>query len=224
MLAWVLHKNDATDYENSRLLEEAAGMGIELRLVRPSDVDLLVTCKGRTSVRVAGAETPLPDVFLPRTGSGTHYFALAVCRHIERLGVLTLNRAEAIECVKDKLFCHQVLTACNLPVPDTMLAKHPIDVDLVEQAIGFPCVVKPLTGSHGKGIFMADSKEGFRDVMEFVSSSAPSANLIIQQFISAAPGRDLRVFVVGGRPIACMQRIAIDGGFKTNFSRGAVVE
>ena len=60
--------------------------------------------------------------------------------------------------MKDKLFCHQVLTACNLPVPDTMLAKHPIDVDLVEQAIGFPCVVKPLTGSHGKGIFMADSK------------------------------------------------------------------
>jgi len=224
MLAWVLHKNDASDYENSRLLEEAAELGIRLRLVRPSDVDLLVTRKGRKSVRVGGEETPLPDVFLPRTGSGTHYFALAVCRHIERLGVLALNRADAIECVKDKLFCHQVLTSSNLPVPDTMLAKHPIDVDLVEQTIGFPCVVKPLTGSHGKGIFMADSKDGFSDVMEFISSSAPSANLIIQQFISAAPGRDLRVFVVGGRPIACMQRVATDGGFKTNYSRGAVVE
>lgn len=224
MLVWILHKNEKPDYENQRLTEEAQHLGIELRIVKPNSVDLLVTRTGRRSVRVDGAETPLPDVFVPRTGSGTTYFALAVCRHIERLGVHTLNRAEAIECVKDKLYSQQVLAASNLPVPDTMLAKHPIDVDLVEQTIGFPCVVKPLSGSHGDGVFLADSKDRFGDVMDFISTSAPSANLIIQEFIAAGAGRDLRVIVVGGRCVACMQRLSVDGSFKTNYSRGGTVE
>lgn len=88
MLAWVLHKNDASDYENGRLLEEAAAMGIELRLVRPGDVDLLVARKGRKSVRLNGDETPLPDVFLPRTGRSCSSAASAwVCERVSGMAL-----------------------------------------------------------------------------------------------------------------------------------------
>jgi gamma-F420-2:alpha-L-glutamate ligase len=49
--------------------------------------------------------------------------------------------------VKDKLFSFQVLAENNLPVPKTMLAKFPINAELVENQIGFPTVIKTLSGS-----------------------------------------------------------------------------
>ncbi|MGB1077598.1 MAG: ATP-grasp domain-containing protein, partial [Bdellovibrionales bacterium] len=36
--------------------------------------------------------------------------------------------------------------------------------------------------------------------------------------------RDLRVFVVDGEVLACMERRAKDGGFKANFSQGGSVQ
>jgi gamma-F420-2:alpha-L-glutamate ligase len=225
MRGWILHKNERKAYENERLIEEARKADLELAIVRPNEVDLLVTRAGRKSVRINGEETALPDFALPRTGSsGTTYFALAVLRHLERLGVHTFNPAESIECVKDKLFSQQVLAASDLPVPSTMLVRHPVDTDLVEQAIGFPVVVKTISGSHGKGVFLAEDRLRFLDLMELVSVTAPSANIILQEFIKTTRSRDLRVIVVGGRAIGCMRRVSVDGSFKTNLSRGGRAE
>lgn len=56
--------------------------------------------------------------------------------------------------------------------------------------------------------------------MTLIDSSKPNANIILQEFVATSRGRDLRVFVVGGRAIACMQRSATDGGFKANVARG----
>jgi len=224
MNGWILHKNITVQYENRRLIEAADAANIDLKIVAPTDLDLVVTRAGRKSVRVRGEETTLPDFILPRTGSETTYFALAVMRHFERLGVHTFNDAEAIECVKDKLFSQQVLAASDLPVPKTMLVKHPPDVDFVEQNIGFPLVIKTLAGTHGKGVFLADDRLRFIDLMELIAATAPTANIILQEFIGYAYGRDLRVIVVGGRAVGCMKRVAADGSFKTNISRGGHAE
>jgi len=224
MNGWILHKNITVQYENRRLIDAADAANIALEIVAPNDIDLVVTRAGRKSVRVRGEETTLPDFILPRTGSETSYFALAVMRHFERLGVHTFNDAEAIECVKDKLFSQQVLAASDLPVPKTMLVKHPPDVDFVEQNIGFPLVIKTLAGTHGKGVFLADDRLRFIDLMELIAATAPTANIILQEFIGYAYGRDLRVIVVGGRAVGCMKRVAADGSFKTNISRGSHAE
>lgn len=224
MEGWILHKNELPVYENDRLIKEGQAVGVKFTIVRPNDVDLLVTRTGRKSVRINGEETSLPDFTLPRTGSGTTYFALAVMRHLERLGVHALNKAEPIECVKDKLFSQQVLAASNLPVPSTMLVKHPVDANLVEESIGFPVVVKTLSGSHGEGVFLAEDRMRFMDLMELISATAPTANIILQEYIKATMGRDLRVIVVGGRTVGCMQRVSVDGSFKANVSRGGRAE
>ena len=221
---WVLHKNDASRYENTKLVAAAEAEGMALRIVRPNDVDLLVTRSGRRSVRVEGEETALPDFILPRTGSDTTYFALAVMRHFERLGVRTFNPAEAIEAVKDKLFSQQILAASDLPVPKTMLVKHPTDVDFVEQSLGFPIVIKTLAGSHGEGVFLAEDRPRFVDLMQLIAATAPTVNIILQEFISHTHGRDLRVIIVGGRAVGAMQRVSQDGSFKTNISRGGRAE
>lgn len=226
MRGWILYRESKAElkpesYEMHRFLDAAKRHNIELNIIRPEQLDLIVTRDDRKSIRLDGEITPLPDFIIPRQGAATPYFSLAVIRHLERLGVLVLNRSEAIETVKDKLYTQQVLAASNLPVPKTMLVKFPFEsADLVEKQLGFPVVVKLLSGAKGSGVYLSETPGEFVDLMTFIESSKGNANIILQEFLADSRGRDLRVFMVGGRAIACMQRVSTDGSFKANISRG----
>ena len=69
-------------------------------------------------------------------------------------------------------------------------------------------------------MFLAENRTRFADLMELRPVTAPTANSILQEFIAETEGRDLRVIVVGGRVVGCMQRVSTDGSFKANISRG----
>jgi gamma-F420-2:alpha-L-glutamate ligase len=57
-----------------------------------------------------------------------------------------------------------------------------------------------------------------------INCTKPNVNIIIQEFIESSRGRDLRVFVIGGRAVACMERTGKAGDFKSNYSRGGSVK
>jgi gamma-F420-2:alpha-L-glutamate ligase len=228
MKGWILYKDSAAGlrpeaYEMHRFIEAAKERNIEIRVVKPEQFDLIVTRDDRKSIMLDGEVVPLPDFLIPRMGAGTTYFALAVIRHLERLGVHVFNSSQSIETVKDKLFSQQILAERNVPFPKTMLAKYPVDVNLVEQHFGFPLIVKTLSGSQGSGVFLSETPSNFRDLMELIHATSPNANIILQEFIEDSRGKDLRVLIIGGRAVACMERVSTDESFKANFSRGGEV-
>jgi ribosomal protein S6--L-glutamate ligase len=45
--------------------------------------------------------------------------------------------------------------------------------------------------------------------------------VMLQQYIAEANGKDVRVFVVGGRVVGAMERSAADGEFRANIHLGA---
>lgn len=143
---------------------------------------------------------------------------------MERLGVPCINSSHPIEIVKDKLYTQQILAENNFPFPKTMLAKFPINIDLIEKNIGFPAVIKTLSGTQGKGVFLSNTKASFKDLMQLIEITNSKLNIIIQEFVKDSYGRDLRVLIVGGRAIACMERTAASEGFKSNFSDGGTVK
>lgn len=228
MRGWILYRENAdflkASYAVRRLLEEAENLGVELEVIAPSRIDLTVTREDRKSVLLDGKSVALPDFIIPRMGAFTSYFDLAVIRHLERLGVSSYNCSESIEIVRDKLYSHQILAEKGLPVPKTMLVKFPVNVDLVEKHLGFPVVVKTLYGSQGSGVFLCESKKHFLELVQLVEATKGEANIILQEFISNSRGRDLRVFTIGGRAIACVERIAAEGEFKANYSQGGSVQ
>ena len=83
-------------YENRRFKEVAQEEGIELELHDPTDFDIIATKGGRKSLIFQGQEVSLPEFVLPRMGSGTTYFGLAVICQLERLKVPVINSAESI--------------------------------------------------------------------------------------------------------------------------------
>lgn len=225
MKTWIIAKEENFDsYENRRFQEEAKKMGIELRMVAPEDFDIIVTKEGRKSILHNSTPVNLPNCLIPRMGAGTTYFALAVIRHLERLGVFALNSSQSIETARDKLATLQILAANNIPIPKTMLAKFPLDLDFVEKEFAYPLIIKTVSGSQGKGVFLCDNRTCLEDVSDLIEvSKDPKVNVIIQEFVLSSKGKDIRVLVVGGRAIGAMIRSAREGRFKAGFSAGGTV-
>ena len=229
MLGWILHKHSdflikPETYEIQKLIEEGKLVGIEILVLQPEQIEIIVNRDDRKSIFVNDVSIPLPDFIIPRMGAGTTYFALALIRHLEKLGVYSFNSANSIDIVKDKLYQFQILAESGMPIPKTMLAKFPLDLHVVGKHIGFPVVVKTLTGSQGSGVFLCETLQSLDELMHMVENSNPNVNLIFQEFVKTSHGRDLRVVTVGGRVVGAMVRTAADGSFKANYSRGGKVE
>ncbi|PZQ47700.1 MAG: 30S ribosomal protein S6--L-glutamate ligase [Micavibrio aeruginosavorus] len=232
MEVWILYGDDiesASDlaHEVRRFKAEAERMGVDLKVYNPAHFDLIVSEHTRDSIMIKGKPVKIPDVVYPYFNHHDHsYFSLAIVRQLERMGCLVYNTAETIETVRDKLHTHQVLCEKGITSPTTMLAKFPIDDDMmnmIEHTLGFPLIVKTLKGALGVGVFLIENAKSFRDQMDLIGQTSPDIQLIFQEFVEASKGRDLRLFVVDGEVIASMERRAKDGDFKANFSGGGSV-
>ena len=223
MKIWIIQQKASkqTRYETDRLLEAGGG---DCEVVLHPNIDIIVSREGRRSIRVRNRLVDIPDVMIPRTGSGTGYFGFAILRHLERLGVHTVNPSYAIEATKDKLYAHQIFAQNHIPTPKTMLVKHPVNATLVDREIGWPAIVKIMAGSYGKGVYQVTSKSRFTDFIEFAHGIKTDEAIIVQEYIDTHPGEDLRVMVVGDRVLGAMKRSAKDGSFKANITRGGVGE
>ena len=218
---WLLVKERFWEaYETNRLVEEFNKQNINIKLVDPNTIDIFVNKDNKSSILVNGEPSSLPKFVFPRTGSGTTYHIKAVIRHFERMGVVVINGSDSIDNVKDKLYSHQILAQSNLDIPNTMLLKHPIDIDFVEKHIGFPAIVKTISGSYGRGVFLAETRKQFKQLLTMAELTKPSYNIIIQEFIKDTWGKDLRVLVVNNKVVGCMMRQATDDDFRANISRG----
>ena len=136
------------------------------------------------------------------------------------MDIPVINSSDAIDNVKDKLYTHQILAQSNLDIPKTMLLRHPIDVDFVGKNIGFPVIVKKISGSYGRGVFLAETKKQLRQLVTMAELSKKSYDIIIQEFVKDTWGKDLRVFVVNNKVVGCMMRQSTDEDFRANITRG----
>lgn len=228
MQGWILYKRskeELTDVDHGvmRFLSAAKSLQIDLQVYKPEQFELIVSDKENKSILLNGTRVALPDFLLPRLGAESSYFALAIIRQLEKLGVYICNSTNAIESVRDKMLLSQLLAQSKLPFPKTMLVKFPVPVSVVEREIGFPLVIKNTSGARGIGIHLCESIRYFGDLMDLIATHSGSHQMILQQFISESYGRDLRILVLGERVIGCMQRIA-NNSFKANYSLGGRVE
>lgn len=224
---WILHNKinaEQDDPETRSLCQAFTARDIEPMVLLPKYFDIITSRKSPKSIRYRGQSIDLPDTVLVRTGSGTTYFCLALLRQIENFDIPVINSSDSIFTSKDKMLSSQRLARAKLPTPRTMLVSHPINIDIVEQEIGFPCVVKLVTGSQGKGVYLCRDKDIFVNLMDLTENLKSKKTLLIQEFINPGETFDVRVWVIDHRARVAMKRIPPDGDFRANISRGGVGE
>ena len=148
------------------------------------------------------------------------FYGAALTRQFESMGVFTLNSAQSILQSRDKLFSLQLLIKSGLEIPTTGFANSPSDTEeLIDMVGGAPLIIKLLEGTQGTGVVLAETKKAAESVINAMKSI--KANLLVQEFIKEASGSDLRCFVVDGKVIASMERVAQAGEFRANVHKGA---
>jgi ribosomal protein S6--L-glutamate ligase len=183
----------------------------------------LTLCGAAAGAWRSGVPLPAPAVCLPRIGAGITDHALALIRHLESAGVPLTAGSRGVAAAKDKFRCLQALTTAGLPVPRTSIARQPPDEDWAVRAVGGPPVVlKFTTGTHGVGVFLAESAEAARTILDAMWSI--ERNLLVQEYVAASAGRDLRLFVVGDRVVAAIRRHAPEGSLRSNLHHGGTAE
>jgi gamma-F420-2:alpha-L-glutamate ligase len=229
MRGWLLFDREVADGvpeagEIRRFMDTAKRRNIKLDVLRPRDFELIVSTERAWRAEYARGRLSRPDFIIPRTGSETTYFTLAVIRQFERMGVPLINGAEAVEACADKLQTLQLLSASGLPIPKTILAKFPVDVDVIERELGFPVVVKKLRSTRGAGVVLCQDREQFDDLASLLGDAGHQSDFIFQQYIKSSHGRDVRLLVIGDKVAASMERRSANGNFKSNISLGGAGE
>ncbi|MHC5202225.1 30S ribosomal protein S6--L-glutamate ligase [Myroides sp. LJL119] len=159
------------------------------------------------------------DAVIPRIRPSMTYYGCALTRHFESLKVYSLNSAAAITQSRDKLFSLQLLLNNGIDIPTTGFANSPLDTnDLIKMVGGSPLIIKLLEGTQGKGVVLAETKKAAESVINAFKSL--NANILVQEFIKEANGKDIRCFVVDGKVVAAIQREALPGEFRANIHLG----
>jgi RimK family alpha-L-glutamate ligase len=208
-------------WHESRLVRALAERG-HTPLVLP--VTALVGRIGGTPILASRGE-PLSDCAavlvraIPGGSLEQVIFRLDALHRLTRLGVRVVNSPRAIELTVDKYYTSTLLAEAGLPTPRTLVAERFDDALAAFAELGGDVVVKPLFGSEGKGMVrVSDPDLAYRT---FRALELARSVFYLQEFIPHG-GRDVRVFIVGGRVIAGMVRRG--DSWKTNVSQGAQAE
>jgi RimK family alpha-L-glutamate ligase len=135
---------------------------------------------------------------------------------IEKRGVPVMNSPKAIERSVDKFYTTALLQEAGLPTPETVVCEGTAEAMAAVLAMG-DVVIKPIFGSMGHGMVrVSDPDVAFR-----VVRSLEQLRIVfyVQRTVDHG-GRDVRVFVIGGRVIGAIERRAPAGQWRTNVSLG----
>lgn len=146
-----------------------------------------------------------------------------VSRFCEQYDIPVVNPAHPTTVCADKVRGSLALADAGVPTPRTEVT---FDVDSALESIeafGYPCVLKPVTGSWGRLIARIDSRSAAEAILEHKSTlgSYEHSVFYVQEFVPK-PGRDIRVVSADGEPIASMYRSS--DHWITNAAKGGVAE
>ena len=136
---------------------------------------------------------------------------------IEERGVPVINSPRAIERAVDKFYTSALLQEAGLPTVETVVCERAADAMAAVRELG-DVVIKPIFGSMGNGLVrVSDPDVAFRVVKALETTRTV---FYVQRAIDHG-GRDYRLFVVGGRVLAAIERQAAGGDWRSNVARGA---
>ena len=205
---------DRLRWEEKALSEAAGAAGIDTSLV---DVKGLI-------FEVPKRRQEFGDVVLQRCIS--HYRSSNLTRALEGAGIQVVNSQAVAEVCSNKLATTIALSKAGVPTPRTFLALTSEAAEEAADALGYPLVLKPFTGSWGRMVTVVRDRDTLQSLIEYKEELANPQEqhmYYMQEYINRPP-RDVRAIVAGGSIVACVHRNAPPGEWRTNVARGATSE
>lgn len=149
---------------------------------------------------------------------------ISTVKHLQLMDIPVVNRYLPIVRAKNKVRTLQILNHHGIPIPKTAVIHSLEYLDAAVKQIGrFPIIMKMPHGSQGVGVSIIESSRSLHSMLDLVAMSLKGNLIILQEYVKEAKGKDIRVFVVGSRICAVMERKAKRGEFRSNFHRGGSI-
>jgi [lysine-biosynthesis-protein LysW]--L-2-aminoadipate ligase len=182
-----------------------------------------------------------PDVEIVRIKDDDHYFdidsipeavdvlfersvsfsrGIYISKIYEANGVRVVNSSQVAERCGDKYVTSQLLVKSGIPTPRVLMAFDEESALKAVDAMGYPCVLKPVIGSWGRLLAKVDNRHAAESLIEHKATLGVNHQVFYIQEYVQKPGRDIRAFVVGEEPIAAIYRTS--EGWITNTARGGI--
>lgn len=206
-------------YSNRRLMEAGIQRGHEMHFINIQHTFMNIS-QDDPQIHYRGGELLQGfDAVIPRIRPALTFYGNAVLRQFEVMGSYCLNESVAIARSRDKLRSLQMLAGKNIPMPITGFAHSPMETrELIDMVGGAPLVVKLLEGTQGVGVVLAETAKAAESTINAFKSLR--ANILVQEFIKEAQGRDMRCFVIDDKVVGSMERVAAKGEFRANLHLG----
>jgi [lysine-biosynthesis-protein LysW]--L-2-aminoadipate ligase len=152
-----------------------------------------------------------------------HSRAVHALKIFNDFGIATVNTFEVAEVCGSKFLTTQALIKTRVPTPKCYMAFTPESALAAMEELGYPCVIKPNTGSWGRLISKINDRDAAEAILEHkqILGSYHHSIFYIQEYVEKR-GRDIRSFVVGDRCIAAVYRYSPH--WITNTARGGKTE
>ena len=158
------------------------------------------------------------DVLFERSISYSR--GLYVSRIFEAHGIPVVNSSLVAERCGDKYITSQILATNGIPTPRVLMAFDEESALQAIEAMGYPCVLKPVVGSWGRLLAKIENREMAETLIEHKASLGVQHQVFYVQEYIDKPGRDIRAFVVGDEVICAIYRSSEN--WITNTARGGV--
>ncbi|MDG4785116.1 RimK family alpha-L-glutamate ligase [Micromonospora sp. WMMD1102] len=213
-------------------MNETADVLVSVTIVRPEERLLLRALRAtgltarsvtpRHTAAILNGAVPRPRAVLLRNVS--HRELAAMSDRFEQAGIETLNTPGAVRLCLSKDLQAIAFARSGVPHPTTHVAFSVEQVGEYVAALGGDAVLKPISGSWGRGVVRVsddaqlDAWAGGREGLDPRGTNFP---VVVQQYVPK-PGYNLRVHVVGHRPVVAYRQIS--PGLCTNTHQGGLVE
>ncbi len=127
--------------------------------------------------------------------------------HQQRIRATMTSKTSAIgvDIASDKNLTNKLLDSAGLPVPRSEVVETEEQTVAAAKRFGYPCVVKPLDGNHGRGVHLdLRSEEAVRAAFHGALAQSRSGDLVVETYVT---GNDYRCLVIGGKIAAIAERV-----------------
>jgi glutathione synthase len=139
-------------------------------------------------------------------------------------GVLVLNDPEGLANAVNKLYLQQFPQAVR---PRSLITRDRDQIKAFARAEGGTIVLKPLSGSGGRNVFLLRSEDA-PNMNQIIEAVSRDGYIIAQQHLPEAVNGDTRLFLLNGEPlqykgrIAAIRRVRANGDMRSNITAGAM--
>lgn len=204
--------------EEKLLIEAFRAQGVEPDVIADGDLNFDLTA-GPEQLAPTGVSWSSYDLILERSVSTSRgLYTLAI---LESWGLNVLNRHHTASTCADKLMTTLALARAGVPQPSARVAFEPQSALCALDDLGYPAVLKPVTGSWGRLLARVADPVSAEAILEHRQTLGDYNHhtYYAQQYVNK-PDRDIRAFVVGERTICAIYRTSPH--WITNTARGGV--